>query len=233
MLISEFDVDDLFDAINDEFVDSAGGASSGTGFVVSDSGHVLTNAHVVEECTSISFQIRGSKVLETALLSSNAVADLALLKIESFTGEPARFASTSLQLGEELVTYGFPLSEELSSQGNLTDGIVSALSGIDDDLTEFQMTAPIQPGNSGSPVLNRYGNVIGVATAVADQDYFLERDGTYTQNVNFSIHSAIAMRFLDINNVGYRTGEAAADQMSLSEISRLAQQFTGFLLCQH
>ena len=125
-----------------------------------------------------------------------------LVKIDSFYANPAKFApSSSIQMGAELFVYGFPLADDLSAQGNFTNGIVSAASGLNDDMTQFQMTAPIQPGNSGGPVLNRNGNVIGVVVATANQDFFRQQRGTDTQNINFAILFAFSVhvRVLSVN----------------------------------
>ena len=209
---------------------SSGG--SGTGFVVSESGHILTNHHVVEGCSEITFQIRGSETREVALLSANVPSDLALLKIDSFDGDPAGFLSSSIaRMGEELVVYGFPLAGDLSAQGNFTDGIVSAMSGLNDDLTKFQMTAPIQPGNSGGPVLSLSGQIIGVVVETANQEFFREQRDTDTQNINFAIHGAIAMRFLETNNVQYEVGPTTRGTLTLSELASRTQEFTGIVRC--
>jgi S1-C subfamily serine protease len=220
--------------VADVLSESDDGVSSsyGTGFVVSESGHILTNHHVVEECSEITFQIRGSETREVALLSTNAPSDLALLKIESFDGDPAGFLSSSIaRMGEELVVYGFPLAGDLSAQGNFTDGIVSAMSGLNDDLTKFQMTAPIQPGNSGGPVLSLSGQIIGVVVETANQEFFREQRDTDTQNINFAIHGAIAMRFLETNNVQYEVGPTTRGTLTLSELASRTQEFTGIVRC--
>jgi len=129
--------------------------------------------------------------------------------------------------------YGFPLSDDLSAQGNFTSGIVSAMSGLNDDLTLFQMTAPVQPGNSGGPVLSTAGRVIGVVVSTADQQFFRDQRGTDAQNINFAIHSAIAMRFLDTNNVSYEVESPGMDTLSLADIASMSQEFTGIVRCSN
>ena len=134
-------------------------------------------------------------------------------------------------MGAELVVYGFPLSDDLSAQGNFTSGIVSAMSGLNDDLTLFQMTAPVQPGNSGGPVLSTAGRVIGVVVSTADQQFFRDQRGTDAQNINFAIHSAISMRFLDTNNVSYEVEIPGMDTLSLADVASMSQEFTGIVRC--
>ena len=233
LLVTEVALGEAFEYILSESGDegsSSGG--SGTGFVVSESGHILTNHHVVEGCSEITFQIRGSETREVALLSTNVPSDLALLKIDSFDGDPAGFLSSSIaRMGEELVVYGFPLAGDLSAQGNFTNGIVSAMSGLNDDLTKFQMTAPIQPGNSGGPVLSLSGQIIGVVVETANQEFFREQRDTDTQNINFAIHGAIAMRFLETNNVQYEVGPTKRGTLTLAELASRTQEFTGIVRC--
>ena len=236
LLVSEASINDIFrlsdDFGNDEVHEDTPSGGSGTAFVINNDGHLLTNNHVIEGCSEITFQIRGSATTGVSLISANTSADLALLKIDSFDANPAKFApSSSIQMGAELFVYGFPLADDLSAQGNFTNGIVSAASGLNDDMTQFQMTAPIQPGNSGGPVLNRNGNVIGVVVATANQDFFRQQRGTDTQNINFAIHGEVTKRFLESNNIAYEEASSEPKSLQLSEVARRAQEYTGILIC--
>jgi S1-C subfamily serine protease len=205
--------------------------SSGTGFLVSATGHVLTNYHVVNECTRQTFQLRGEVLVEAELLATNEATDLALLKTTMTVAEPAQFrGGTGVRLGDEVVVYGFPLLGDLSSQGNLTNGIISALSGLDDDLSRMQMTAQIQPGNSGGPVMDRTGQIVGVVVETANDEYFRRERGAVAQNVNFAIRDSLARSFLDTNNVRYSVADTGP-QLPIADIAERAQKFTGTILC--
>ncbi len=206
-------------------------ASSGTGFIVSRAGHILTNHHVVEGCRRLTFQIRGELAVETSLLASNASTDLALLKTE-LNRDPAVFRGAArVRLGDEVVVYGFPLLGDLSSQGNLTNGIVSALSGLNDDLSRLQMTAQIQPGNSGGPVMNRSGHIVAVVVETANDEYFRDQTGAAIQNLNFGIQDSLARAFLDTNNVSYEIAATEGQTLAVADIAEMAQGFTGTILC--
>ncbi len=236
LLVSEASIDDLFSFDGDSFdqdnYESIPSSGSGAGFVINSDGHLLTNFHVIDGCSEITFQIRGTEAENLSLISSNSAADLALLKVDNFNGDPAEFSpGTRTQMGAELFVYGFPLAGDLSTQGNFTNGIVSATSGLNDDMTQFQMTAPVQPGNSGGPVLDRNGNVIGVVVATANQDFFREQRGTDTQNINFAIHGEITKRFIEDNNVPYKIAADETDSLLLSEVASRAQEYTGIILC--
>jgi S1-C subfamily serine protease len=206
--------------------------SSGTGFLVSTTGHVLTNNHVIEDCTRQTFQLRGELAVEAERLAINEVTDLALLKTTLTVPTPAQFrGGAGVRLGDEVVVYGFPLLGDLSSQGNLTHGIISALSGLNDDLSRMQMTAQIQPGNSGGPVMDRAGQIIGVVVETANDEYFRRERGAVAQNVNFAIRDSLARSFLDTNNVHYAVAPGKGPDMSIADIAEGAQKFTGTILC--
>jgi S1-C subfamily serine protease len=203
---------------------------SGTAFVISDSGHLVTNHHVIAECTSITFQLPGQPAIEASIVSSNPNFDLALLKTNLST-DPAEFPYRNrLRLGDEIVVYGFPLLGNLSSQGNITSGVVSALTGLSDDLSTFQISAQIQPGNSGGPVLSRNGQIVGVVVSMANEEYFAQQSGTSPQNINFAITANITQSFLDTNNIDYAQTNNL-EELSIADIAEKAQSFTGAILC--
>ena len=95
----------------------------------------------------------------------------------------------------------------------------------------FQVSAQILPGNSGGPVLDRYGAVTGVIVAMADAGYFAEQSGSIPQNINFAIRPGIVQSFLDINNIDYQYS-AGEIELRIAEIAEIAQTFTGALVCE-
>lgn len=222
----------LDELVSDQDSDSfeLSNASNGTAFLIGNSGHLVTNFHVVEGCTSLSFRLPGRSAVEATLISSNEQSDLALL--ETDLNEPALSieGDSSIKLGEEVVVFGFPLLGDLSSQGNLTNGVVSALTGLNDDLMTFQLSAQIQPGNSGGPVFNSKGNLIGVVVGIANNEYFERSSGTIPQNVNFAIRSSVLKTFLDSNNIQYQTA-SGSNKKAISDIAEAAQKSTGALYC--
>lgn len=128
-------------------------ASTGTGFIISKIGHVLTNYHVVDGCKEVRAQIPAGDAAVTPIAARDPRNDLALLKLSS---PPAMSAATFrdgqiVRQGDSVVAVGFPLHGVLASGANLTTGTVSALAGIGDDTRFLQISAPVQPGNSGGP----------------------------------------------------------------------------------
>lgn len=132
--------------------------SSGTAFSVSN-GYLLTNQHVIAECSSIDV-ITASGRRSATVQDSVKEIDLALLRVYGLRGSVAKFRkSGQVRLGEPIHVFGFPLTGALSSKGNFTTGTVSSLRGFKDSAGEIQISAPVQPGNSGGPVLDASGNV--------------------------------------------------------------------------
>lgn len=181
---------------------------TGTGFVVSEQGHVITNLHVV----------KGAKVIRVAgqeqplkLLATDPPNDLALLKLPAGSYKPARFRSgPSLRPGENVVIVGFPLQGLLTTAPTVTTGTLSALAGPGDNRGLLQLTAPVQAGNSGSPLLDEGGNVIGVVVGKLDVLKVAKATGDLPQNVNFAIHGAMARAFLETHGVAVQTGSTGA-----------------------
>nr|WP_152718071.1 serine protease [Microvirga tunisiensis] len=124
---------------------------------------MLTNAHVVDECTTIRVTLDGREPLPARLAASDKANDLALLRVDH---RPTKLAAIriGIRLGEPVAVFGFPLSNVLASTGNFTLGNVTALAGLGDDTRHIQISAPVQPGNSGGPLLDHQGNLVGVVT---------------------------------------------------------------------
>jgi S1-C subfamily serine protease len=173
----------------------------GTGFVVSNQGHILTNNHVVAGCKTLS--TRDGKSLQ--LLSRNASSDLALLQADFKPSDVAVFRTgPAPKLGDSVVAFGFPLPGLLSSDGNVSAGILSATAGLQNDVRFIQISAPVQPGNSGGPLFDSSGHVIGVVVAKLDAVRVAQITGDVPQNVNFAVHWAEVRAFLDDAGVPYR-----------------------------
>ena len=109
---------------------------------------------------------------------------------------------------ETVAAYGYPLPGLLASGGNLTTGNITALSGIGDDSRLLQISVPVQPGNSGGPLLDSGGNVVGVVEGKINAIKIAAASGDIPQNVNFAIKASVIATFLDSNGVRYakRTG---------------------------
>jgi S1-C subfamily serine protease len=203
------------------------GDSSGSGFWVTPN-IVLTNAHVVEDCDAISIAGKGKGEIRHA----DELRDLALVKVNGFNGSPAFFRSTSSVVqGETVVAAGFPLTGILAEDLNITQGIVSALAGLRGDRRFFQITAPIQPGNSGGPLYDKSGAVVGVVTAKLNALRLAEQTGDIAQNINFAIQIGEIKRYLNDRDIPYKVLSSDAAAISTEEISRVARKETVTVRC--
>lgn len=205
--------------------------STGTGFFISRDGYLLTNHHVIEGCESVSLRLPGQSSRPANLVAQDPGNDLALLKSESRPDLVASLSSRKrLQLGQFAIIFGFPLTGVLSSSGNLVTGTVSALSGLQDDPRLFQISAPVQPGNSGGPVMDASGAVIGVVIGKLNARAMEKAIADIPQNVNFAIKGALAAGFLDSNNVDYVT-DLGKQTIPVEEIAKRAIRFTVLVEC--
>jgi len=219
---------------------------TGTGFVIDTSGSVVTNYHVVQQCAAVSFLLNGGDSTSATVVASDPMNDLALLRVGEKTKPAAVFQDPEhLRAGDDIIVFGYPLLGQLSSAGNLTRGSVSALSGLRDDTRYFQMSAPIQLGNSGGPVLNHQGRVIGIVTSKLNAARELKQTGDISQNVNFALKAAVLRTFLDSNNVNYSKSDGPKASLakatvvattptptpSAADIGKMAEKFTGIVGC--
>lgn len=201
-------------------------ASTGTGFFVTDDGHLLTNHHVVEGCALIRVVLPSGSVDGSAVAES-ATDDLAVIFAADAEPEAvASFRGTSAALGEDLIAIGYPLQNLLGGAVNATFGSVSSNSGPGGDRRFIQMTAPVQPGNSGGPLLDETGAVIGVVVAKLDAVSVAIATGDIPQNVNFGIKGAVARSFLSIHDIDYEVADSQSRSAGRPAVVSTATAFT-------
>jgi len=180
--------------------------SSGTGVIMDAAGYIITNAHVVEDALSIRVLLTDGRELDAKCVGLDALSDLAVLRISAGGLIPAEFGdSDKLRVGDEVVAIGDPLGVEL--RGTMTDGIIS---GINRDiksgnrtLTLMQTTAALNTGNSGGPLVNCYGQVVGINTMKIG-DY---ASSSGVENLGFAIPITSVQTVLEqLANQGYVAG---------------------------
>lgn len=166
------------------------GFATGTGFAISNSGHIITNYHVIDGANSIkAINTFTKKEYAASILKKDPINDVALVKINEKTiGLPLN-DSKNVKKGHDVLTLGYPLISIQGQEQKATFGRINSLSGIKDDVRMFQVDIPIQPGNSGGPMIDEQGQVIGVITATLNQIVTLRETGNLPQNVNFAIKS--------------------------------------------
>ncbi|HVM79058.1 MAG TPA: tetratricopeptide repeat-containing serine protease family protein [Stellaceae bacterium] len=211
---------------------SAGGPrlyATGSGFYVTTSGLAVTNNHVVARCGAVRVT-EGDQSTPATVVATDPDLDLALVKLPHSVAAAAVFRESPPRLGESVVAMGFPLSGLLTSDAVVTTGIVSALAGTHDNRRELQISAPVQPGNSGGPLLDSNGHIVGVVVASLNAVSVAEVTGAIPENVNFAIKGDEAKAFLRAHGV---TPATAANNRELptAEIAELALKFTVRMEC--
>jgi S1-C subfamily serine protease len=164
---------------------------NGSGFFITSDGYFITNFHVVREADDIRV-IVGDDRFQARVVNRDPSNDLALLKVEGrdFAYLPLG-KDLDVRPGEAVFTVGFPAATDMGVKPKITDGIISSVTGIGDDPSTFQIQVPIQPGNSGGPlVLKSTGNVIGVTSSALDVSKFVQQTGQVPQTVNYAIKSS-------------------------------------------
>jgi len=174
-------------------------AGSGTGFFINNT-DLVTAAHVIDGC-------RGLKLAGGADLTVTALdrdLDLAVVTSSERAGAWLELSTvTAPKLGEQVTALGYPYLAQLGTGLTATGGNVSSLGGLNGDSREIMISAPVQPGNSGGPLLNRDGAVIGVVVSRVDDMKMLESTGTLPQNMNFAVPNDILTAFLTRSRISF------------------------------
>lgn len=209
------------------------GGSFGTGFFVTAQGHALTNNHVVNECRSVGALIDG-QFIPASIVRRDERNDLALVRVQVPQQVPyAKFRGGGMaRPGDGVVVAGYPLPSVLQNGLNVTLGNVSSLAGLGGNTSLVQITAPVQPGNSGGPLFDMQGAIIGVVVSKLNAMRIAQATGDIPQNINYAVHGSVARLFVE--STGQRTTElASGKEMRASEVGDIAQQFTIQLECRN
>ena len=157
--------------------------------------------------------------------------DIALLQMTRYEPAIAFFREgRGVRVGDSIEVFGYPLQGMLSDQAKITTGIVNALAGLSNDSRFLQISAPVQSGNSGGPLLDRAGNVVGVVTSKLDAVKMMAYADEIPQNVNFALKASLVRDFLDANAVSYET-KRSTEKMEIPDIADKAGQFTFLVEC--
>ena len=208
------------------------GSQTGTGFVISGSGHIVTNHHVVNGCVGdIKGNLTGEAGATLRLVNSDQANDLALLQGPADTFKRfAKIRDRSIRSGDSVTAIGFPFHGLLTSDFTVTTGIVSSLSGVRNDSRFLQISAAIQPGNSGGPLLDSSGEIVGMVAAKLNALGVLRATGNIPENINFAIKTGALRDFLDNSVVPYETA-APGTELKTADIAGSARAYTLLISC--
>jgi len=196
-------------------------ASSGTGFFVSKQGHIVTNYHVIEECKDIKTFYK-DKELITNTLAVDKINDLAIIKAELNPNKYYNVSNNDPELLQNVIIAGYPLGKRVSSSIKTSKGSVTALSGYGDNYSEFQTDAALNPGNSGGPIIDEKGNVIGIAVAAYGKEKGVE-------SFNFGIKASILKNFAKANKINLSSQSYFS--INNKSLSNLINEGTVYLEC--
>ncbi|MDP1677099.1 MAG: trypsin-like peptidase domain-containing protein, partial [Bacteroidota bacterium] len=181
--------------------------STGSGFIIAETGLLVTNWHVVNGNNSIEVylpQIEKSYFAEIVLKDANN--DVAILRLKDFEYSKifeksppfTIIQSNQSKLGQDVFTLGFPLGDILGKSAKLSTGTLNSLYGLKDDPRLFQISTPIQPGNSGGALFNKNGEIVGIVVASLNAKYFYENADIIPQNVNFAVKSDYLLNLISM-----------------------------------
>lgn len=211
---------------------SRSGTQTGTGFVISASGHIVTNHHVINGCTGdIRGNLTGEATTTLRVVSSDESNDLALLQGPAASFKAfAKIRDRALHSGDSVVAIGYPFHGLLTSDFTVTTGIVSSLSGLMNDTRFLQISAAVQPGNSGGPLIDTSGQIVGMVAAKLNALKFVRATGNIPENINFAIKTGAIRDFLDNSVVPYETAEPKGE-LKTAEIAGAARAYTLLISC--
>lgn len=205
--------------------------ADGTGFIVSTAGHVVTNNHVISECISkVHGNLPGESAIDLRVVSTDEENDLALLIAPTPLKDAVTIRGVAIHPGDGIVAIGYPFYGILSTDLAVTTGIVSSLGGIGNDSRYMQISAPVQPGNSGGPLIDTSGYVVGVVSEKIDAIKLAKITGAIPENINFAIKTGALRDFLDKNAVTYATALPGAE-MKTANIAARARLYTMRIWC--
>jgi TPR repeat protein/S1-C subfamily serine protease len=172
-------------------------ASTGSGFFVTEDGYLVTNAHVIEGAKTVRVKTQHG-LLDAAIVLVDQANDLCVLRVEGGSFRPLPVVSSkTARLGSTVVTVGFP---NIGMQGlapKVSKGEIASLSGILDSPSKFQISVPVQPGNSGGALVDLSGNVVGVVSSKLRASTALEKTGSLPENVNYAVKSSLVLNLLE------------------------------------
>jgi S1-C subfamily serine protease len=225
-------------------------SGTGSGFFVSKMGHVITNAHVVHNCNKVTVGDNANKQVPAKIINTDRSNDLALLKLSTLEMASAEsksliqklniavvplaskglLRSEDVRLGEKVLVAGYPFGDIFSNTIKVTGGLVSATRGAGDDSGQFQLDAAVQPGNSGGPIYDSSGNIVGVVISQLDKLKMAKAIGSLPENVNFGIKASTVRQFLTSSGLPSKKAEQA-EEKSTEQLAEIAKNQALMVMC--
>jgi len=190
----------------------------GSGFFVTTDGYAVTNAHVVRGAAEVWLRPGNGVQRKAQVVSVDEANDLALLKVDGKFSSVEMAPHGGAKLGQTVFTVGYPMPDLQGVEPKVTRGIISSLKGAADDVTRYQIDAAIQPGNSGGPLADEEGRIIGVVVASLDAGHVAKTTGSLPQNVNYAVKLPYLTALLAANpGVKYTVEAGDAEPLSFED----------------
>jgi len=223
---------------------------TGSGFFVSKMGHVITNAHVVQNCKKVTIGDNANKQVPAELINTDRSNDLALLQLSTLEMASAEsksliqklgivvvplaskglLRSEDVRLGEKVLVAGYPFGDLMSNTIKVTTGVVSATRGMGDDSGQFQLDAAVQQGNSGGPIYDSGGNIVGVVVYGLNKLAIAKTRGSIPENVNFGIKASTVRQFLTSSGLPSKKSERT-EEKSTEQLAEIAKNQALMVMC--
>ena len=213
-------------------VQSRADISYGSGFFVSTDGYFITNYHVIDGATEVAVESGGDKH-KAKVVREDPTNDLAILKVDGVHDAIEVVSASNVSLGESVFTIGFPNPTLQGTTPKFTKGEISARTGIRDDARFFQISVPVQPGNSGGMLVTERGKVVGVVTLKLDDINTLKTSGSLPQNVNYALKSDYLLGLIDAVRPANRARmKGSADTKDQAAAIAVAEKAAGMVVAQ-
>ncbi len=211
---------------------SDGWKGNGSGFFLNSKGYIATNYHVVEGTTALQANFTRNGKTESypaTVVVTDPQNDLAIIKIDekSFGDNdalPYGLMTRTKDTGSEVFAMGYPMADVMGSEVKFTDGKISSKSGIGGDVRVYQISVPIQPGNSGGPLFDMGGNVVGITSSGLNRDYFK------SENVNYAIKASYLKNLMEACPEEIILEERVETQVSSATLTDRIKQYEGYVV---
>ncbi len=197
--------------------------ATGTGFFITDDGYLISNYHVVEDATKVRL-VTGAGIIDAKVVQVDEANDIALLKADGKFAPLPITSSRTVKLGGTVATVGFPDTGLQGFAPKLAKGEIASLSGVQDDPRQFQISVPLQPGNSGGALVDERGNVVGIVSAKLSAQAALDATGALPENVNYAVKSSFILGFLEsVPDISAKLKEPNSQDEKFEDVVKSAQ----------
>jgi TPR repeat protein len=204
-------------------ISPANPTATGTGFFITEDGYLITNDHVVKDATKVRL-VTSAGTIDATVVKVDVANDLALLKAAGRFAPLPVATSRGVKLGGTVATIGFPNIGMQGFSPKLAKGEIASLSGATDDARYFQISVPVQPGNSGGALVDERGNVIGIVSAKLNAVAALKSSGSLPENVNYAVKSSFLLSFLEsVPEVSAKLKEPISTERKFEDVVKSAQ----------